>query len=545
MSIKKIYQQVCGKVVMMSILCVLCISCSEYLSPEMTDHVNPNNFYQTDAQIDQAIIGMYNTMMVIPKNRWFLSEVRSDNVWMQQETVSGASEICYFLNADLVSNGQVETAWKEYYKIAANANAIMEKIGSAHFGNEEMRDEYMGEVRFIRALAYFDLVRFFGHIPYSTTTFTPEGSFQVHQSSPQEVYEELIIPDLQYASETLLETFKRYNLKTDGTVGRATKMAAKALLAEVYVTMSGYPVMDTSKKEKAKTLLKEIIDEADASGKYWAKDIDEWNSMWIHENDNKYFIFEIQADIDANTSQGSTITPYTVDRSWNSRQYGGNNTMTNGNSYGYPYVEPGLRSYFLTKDASGNYVDKRAFSTMTLTQPNGGSLSGNVCYFQKFWENKLKRETFGYSDMSASLLNKTSTWPQNFPIIRLENAILYYAELLGLTTEGVNLLNRTRTRAGLPAYRLSDFASENEYQEAVLNERRYELAEEGHRWFDLVRQNKWEATLKNMFLTDGPTTTNPLLVGYADNVLPFTYLYPIPQQQMQVQEGLYNQNTGY
>ena len=521
-------------------------SCSDYLNADMTDNVNPQNFYETDAQIDQAIIGMYNTMMIIPKNRWFLSEVRSDNVWMQQETVSGASEICYFLSADLVSNGQVEDAWKEYYKIAANANAIMEHIYTARFTSEDMRDEYVGEVRFIRALAYFDLVRFFGNIPYATGTFTPESSFTVRQSTAREVYEQIIIPDLQCASEQLRETFVRYNSKTSGTVGRPTQMAAKALLAEVYVTMCGYPLLDSSKKEPAKSLLKEVIDYSERNGnKWWAADIDEWNKMWIHENDNKYYLFEIQADIDATTSQGSTITPYTVDRGWNKGIYGGNNTMTNGQNYGYPYVEPGLRQYFLTKNTSGDYVDRRAFNTITLKQTNGGSLSGNVCYFMKFWENKLKRETFGYSDMSASLLNKTSTWPQNFPIIRLENIILYYAELLGRSAEGVDYLNRTRVRAGLTAYRLSDFATDDDYQEAVLNERRYELAEEGLRWFDLVRLNKWQPVLKNMFLTDGPTTTNPLLVGYADNVLPFTYLYPIPQQQLQVQEGLYVQNTGY
>ena len=323
-------------------------------------------------------------------------------------------------------------------------------------------------------------------------------------------------------------------------------MAAKALLAEVYVTMTGYPLMDSSKKTPAINLLKEVISYSESnSDKWWAADIDEWNKMWLHENDNKYYLFEIQADIDANTSQGSTITPYTVDRGWNKGIYGGNNTMTNGQNYGYPFVEPGLRKYFTQKNTSGDFIDGRAFNTITVTQTNGSSLSGNVCYFMKFWENKAKREKFGYTDMSASLLNKTTTWPQNFPIIRLENIMLYYAELLGKTADGIKYLNKTRVRAGLTAYKASDFATDDDYLQAVLDERRYELAEEGHRWFDLVRHNKWEATLKSMFVTDGPTTTNPLLVGYADNVLPFTYLYPIPQQQMQLQEGLYKQNAGY
>ncbi len=525
----------------------LFISCTDYLEVEMTENVNPKNFYQTDAQVDQAIVGLYNTINTIPKNRWFLSELRSDNVWLEKETVSGASEIGYFLNADLVSNGQVETAWKDYYSIAANANAILDKIEDASFNREEIQLEYTAEVRFLRALAYFDLVRFFGNIPITTTSLSPEQSLTVKQSTAKEVYETIIIPDLQYASEYLFDTFERYDGANGKAVGRATAMAAKALLAEVYVTMCGFPLNDKSKKSQALTLLKEVIDYSAANNdKWWAADINEWNKMWIHENDNKYYIFEIQADIDASTSQGNTITPYTIDRSWSTNKYyGGTNSMTNGHSYGYPYVEPRLRQYFVQKNDSGELVDQRCFNTITLKNQNGSSLVGNECMFMKFWENKVKREAFGYEDMSGILLNKTSTWPQNFPVIRLENIILFYAELLGRTTEGIAYLNKTRVRAGLKAYTVSSFTTDEDYLEAVLNERRYELAEEGHRWFDLVRHEKWQEVLKDMFITDGPTTTNPLLVGYADNVLPFTYQYPIPQQQMQVQNGLYEQNTGY
>lgn len=521
-------------------------SCSDYLDVAMTESVNPKTFYKTEAQVDQAIVGMYNTISTIPKHRWFLSEVRSDNVWMEKESVSGASEICYFLNSDLVSNGQVEAAWEDYYSMIANANAILDNIGNASFSSEDIRSEYIGEARFIRALAYFDLVRFFGNIPVSTISLSPEQSLNVKQATSQQVYEQVIIPDLEYASENLKETFVRYDNKTAEAVGRVTQMAAKALLAEVYVTMAGFPLLDESKKDLALPLLKEVIDYSAAnSNKWWAADIDTWNKMWIHENDNKYYIFEIQADIDATTSQGSTITPYTVDRSWNSNGiYGGKNTQTNGHSYGYPFVEPGLRNYFITKNADGEYADKRCFNTITVKNASGGSLVDNECYFMKFWENKLKRETFGYSDMSASMLNKISTWPQNFPVIRLENIMLYYAELAGMD-EGLPYLNKIHQRATGGSYQANDFASEDEYQEAVLNERRYELASEGQRWFDLVRLNKWQETLKQMFLTNGPETTNQLLEGYAENVLPFTYLYPIPQAQMEVKDGLYDQNLGY
>ena len=100
---------------------------------------------------------------------------------------------------------------------------------------------------------------------------------------------------------------------------------------------------------------------------------------------------------------------------------------------------------------------------------------------------------------------------------------------------------KIRQRAGLPE--LSGL-SEEAFQEAVANERRYELAEEGHRWFDLVRQNKYVETLKAMFINDDTTVSGQYSV-FANRVTEDMYLYPIPQSQIEVRAGLYTQNPGY
>ena len=86
--------------------------------------------------------------------------------------------------------------------------------------------------------------------------------------------------------------------------------------------------------------------------------------------------------------------------------------------------------------------------------------------------------------------------------------------------------------------------NEEEFQQAVADERRYELAEEGHRWFDLVRQDKYVKTLKAMFINDD-TTTSGTYAAFANRVTKDMYLYPIPQSQIEVREGLYTQNPGY
>ena len=165
--------------------------------------------------------------------------------------------------------------------------------------------------------------------------------------------------------------------------------------------------------------------------------------------------------------------------------------------------------------------------------------TGNTFYV-KFFENKLKRAALGYTDMDAQIVDRTY-WPQNYPIIRLEDIMLLYAECVGSTDAGYEMVNKIRQRAGLEA--LSGLSEEN-FQEAVANERRYELAEEGQRWHDLVRQNKYVETLKQMFINDD-TTVDGTYRKFATRVTADMYLYPIPQSQMEVRTGLYTQNPGY
>ena len=141
----------------------------------------------------------------------------------------------------------------------------------------------------------------------------------------------------------------------------------------------------------------------------------------------------------------------------------------------------------------------------------------------------------------ARFLRAYAYWPQNYPLLRLEDVMLLYAECVGATTEGYDMVNRIRQRAGLSA--LSGL-TEAQFQDAVANERRYELAEEGHRWFDLVRQEKYVETLQAMFAYNDDTTTGTYK-AFASRVTKDMYLYPIPQSQIEVRAGLYSQNPGY
>ena len=161
----------------------------------------------------------------------------------------------------------------------------------------------------------------------------------------------------------------------------------------------------------------------------------------------------------------------------------------------------------------------------------------------KHFEHKLKRAGLGYGDMDAEIVTYTY-WPQNFPVLRIEDVALLYAECVG-ATKGLPYLNRVRTKAGLEAYAGLD---ETAFQEAVKQERRYELLGEGHRWFDEVRQNTYVEDSKQQFLTyrdkyDAAHSNDYTI--YASRVNQHSALYPIPLSQIQVRDGLYTQNPGY
>ena len=533
--ISKIFRK--GSLLLVAALLTFHTSCSDYLDVEPTNALLTNTFYKTEAQVDFALNGLYGSLKPVAKYQFCLSEMRSDNIWITAETrQNDYVDIATFNVNGLLTDATIRTAWSEYYTTVAAANTLLEKIDDVEFADENVKVQYMAEAHFVRALAYFDLVRFFGNIPLAEHVLTTEEAFRLGQSPAKDIYEQLIVPDLQYAVEHLAETATDYLGANHPE--RATKVAAQALLGKVYMTMAGFPLYQTEMKTRATKLFLDVINYAEENGKYWAADMDEWNNMWIHDNDNKYFIFEIQyiTQKDEGNPMVTLSVPQNPGTDWCSY-----NLVTGT----HLYIEKGLQNHFIERDATTNeYIDQRIGGTMNIRTGAGEdneayTPTGNT-FFVKFFENRLKRAAMGYSDMDAQIVDRTY-WPQNWPIVRLEDIMLLYAECVGTTTKGYEMLNKIRTRAGLPE--LSGL-SEDEFQTAVDNERRYELAEEGQRWHDLVRHNTFVETIKAMFENDD-TTVDGTYRALTGRVTTDMYLYPIPQSQIEVRAGLYQQNPGY
>lgn len=512
-------------------------SCDDYLGVEPANGIRTDNFYQTASQVDDALTGLYGTLKPLPKYLFVMSEIRSDNVWVLTDTKQNDyADVATFNANGLLTDGIVKSCWSDYFKVVATANVLLAKIDGVEFSNAQAKTQYIAEARFIRALAYFDLVRFFGRVPLTTTALTTDEAFQLGQSEAVDVYNQVIVPDLQFAVENLADV--AFDCQNAVHSERVSKIAAKGLLGKVYLTMAGFPINDSSKKSMATSLFKEVIDYADSNGKFWAQNMDEWNKMWVHENDNKFYIFEVQYI--SSSGEGNPMVTLSVPSNPGT-EWCGNNLVTGT----HLYIEKGLQNHYIERDPNTEeYIDQRVGGTMNIRTGKGEDNEsytpiGNTFYV-KFFENRLKRAALGYSDMDPDIIDRTY-WPQNYPILRLEDIMLLYAECIGNTEEGYAMVNRIRDRAGLEEL---EGLSADEFQEAVANERRYELAEEGQRWFDLVRQNKYVETMKQMFINDDTSTTGTY-AAFASRVTADMYLYPIPQSQIEVRAGLYQQNPGY
>lgn len=440
------------------------------------------------------------------------------------------------------------------YKVIYDANVAMTKIEGCDFGDKtSIKEQFLGEMLFMRGWCYFELARLWGNVPLIVTPVSPSEVKGIGQSTPREIIETVVIPDLTEAKNKL--PYKEQMVSASGSSisseGRADKMAAEAMLARVYMTLAGSPYNDSNAKSLAKTQLENILNYSVANGdKYWAPTLDEWRKQWMPSTDyyNKYSIFAIQHRTNENRNYLIFNFSPGLPPSYTSRRIFGNSI----------WVEKTLEYEFERtfsngkKDGRGigftileGYEEEPNYPAYTNDRENVILEDGTTVevytktMFYKYLPSKPKLAELGMSFDESSMAGDYD-WPVNFPILRLEDMMLLYAELLadeGNVVEAMYYVNKIRERAGCDPETASTSA---DALRLIKRERRVELAGEGIRWFDLVRYGEWQSAITRMFDNynnpDG-TDKSELKNG--------RYLYPIPLDQMNAVPGLYSQNEGY
>ncbi|MCC3154966.1 RagB/SusD family nutrient uptake outer membrane protein [Hymenobacter sp. BT770] len=487
---------------------LLASSCSEkelYIPPVANN--TADEFYKDEAQVNQGVIAIYNGALSFPQSsNWNMSEFRSDNINAQVQTVQrDFSDISNFTATSQL--GQLQATWTDLFEVVYRSNILLEKIQPFSFARV---NQFKGEARFMRAYAYFDLVRYWGPVPIADHVLGIEESKTVPRAPIADVYK-LIVDDLTFAAANLPASY--------GTTdkGRATKWAAKAMLARVYLTMYGYPLRQTSALPLAK---QQLMDVYAAAGPTTFSMAANFADLFKTVNDNKYAVFEIQY-ASGGVGLGSTI-PWdqgSVFPSWWSPFAPSQTDIT-------PSPD------FLGRNWSLKDLRRKATLDTVYVNPTTNAITVTRAQYTKFLEK------------GTTAPQNNRDYSNNFPIIRFEDVMLMYAEVLTEESGSVpplalTLVNQIRTRSGIPAYTATspEAASKTAFLDAIQKERKYEFAAEGLRWFDLVRTGRAISVM-----TAYKRLTTPATARQLDE---HDLLFPIPLLELRINPGFWQQNPGY
>jgi hypothetical protein len=479
------------------------------------------NYYQTDAQFKQAVTAAYAPLRDVLNNDYLLSEMRSDNTFYQSALSNRGTAYVNRENIadfrDAPTNSYTLAEWQYLYQLISRANIVLSRLKGTSAVPAASVSNYDGQCKFLRAFAYFKLVRLFGGVPlFLSEVTTPNDAF-LPRSSADDVYKQ-IIADATDAINELAPPAKFPQ------TGEATKGSATVLLADVYVTLKRWADAET------------LLNTLPAMG--YGLNADYANVFSPTNKNSKESLFEVQYL--GGISTGATPNPLSYNflpRSKNSALLT-TVTVDNNSLGGLNTPTPDLISAYEPNDkrldasigiAEGTYDGSDLFtysaikSIVGYTTPPSGKVA--VPYIKKYLHAPFPANT-GSND--------------NFPIYRYSEALLLLAEAQNEQGKSPLIaLNAVRTRAGLPAAPGTDQVT---MRNAILHERRIELAFENKRWHDLVRtgtaintMNAFGTKLKSQFSylpADGRIVTD------------YRLIYPIPAAEVGLNTQL-TQNPGY
>lgn len=442
------------------LILTLLLSGCDFLNRSPYDSVDTSQGFQTLADAEAAINAAYQPLQwakLYNMRIWTLdiiagnSEVGAGGGTDGEETVDLAN---FIADAD---NFAALDLWRGPSPGILRCNFVLQKVPAMNI-DETIKNRILGEAHFLRAHYYFLLVRLFGGVPLQTEPADSNSDLLLPRASAEEVYE-LIVEDLDQAI-TLLPQRSAY---TQEHIGRATKEAAMAELARVYLTH----YQDYEHYQ----LVVDLCEEIRKMGYQLEADYaDLWNPS---KQNGVESIFEVQYygktnyDFWSNENQASWLSTFTGPR---------NSGMAAG-CYGWNQPTAEFVSQYETGDVR---KEKTVFYT-------GCPTFDGMTYSSAY-------STTGYN-VRKFLLTKTqspdyNTSNQNWVVTRYADVLLMKAEALnemGQTTLAEAPLYEVRCRAGLTNRSTIEGLSQMQMREKIIHERRMELAFEGHRWFDMIR----------------------------------------------------------
>lgn len=538
-------------------------ACQDTLTEHPDSYYEKEDFFTSEAKAEMGVIGIYNVLPTLYGDSEMAFGASDDTYYASGTNTDNARrDIAHYMLS--TTNKYVEAVWQATYQGIERANYMIEGIQKMQgFAGNEKLQSLVAEAKFLRAFLSFNLVKYWGDVPYKTTsTGSYEEAYQPRTS--REVIYDQIVDDLDDAKENMSWA------NETSSPERATQGAARALLMRVLLQRAGYSLqmdgtMTRPEEELRQTYFAKVIDEWEAFQENGYHDFYEggyealFKSFSAGELHSKESIFEVAF--------------YTVDGRTGARGYWG---TYNGPLVAAPGIEatetdkfmgranalfrviPEWRDFFEESDVRRDVMictyqydwDKTLYNHVK---------KDNIRNKKNWYPGKWRREwmPLGYKDPNITDVNYCS--------LRYADVVLMAAEAYnetGETAQAWKLLNRVRQRAGATEITSANYASlmkspkvydlpfiedgdeAGRFRTALYWERGFELAFELQRRFDLLR---WGVLGDALQLMASKTVVNQsaeksFLAGY-NFVSGKHELFPIPLDEIQVNYCLENKNN--
>lgn len=480
------------KYIVFAISTVTFTACDDdFLNPLPDTVISVESFFESDEDVLAGILGIYDALQgtnestetnIGRANRGvqfehLLTEHRTDNT--RNATLEGSKSDFHRYIVES-TNVESEDFYQSMYEVIFRANNVLNYIDVA---DESNRAKYTAEAKFLRAYAYFKLVRLFGDVPLVTTLVDPENTTALFtRIAEAQVYEQ-IVADLQEAIDVLDNSHK----------ARASKAAAQGILAKVYLSQA------TPNYTGAEALCESIINSMEFSL------MSNYNDVFYSELNNEIMFAVQYIAVNADESQGFSAEFTSFTRA--------------GREDGQNIVNANLKSDF---DAFGG--NRTAVSITDL----GGNLEDT--------ENEVAKFLPEGTDLTASPIDYGvgRNAGNDYIALRYADILLLHVEatMAGATAtvdaDAITSFTQIRNRAGItdPIVSIT--------KEELMTERRVELAFENQRYFDLIRFGELDNVL----------SAHSTEMGYVYDTRKARFL-PIPQREINFSGGLLTQNLGY
>lgn len=483
------------------------------------------NFYKTQSQVEEALTGAYlqlrTTWNEYALNFYFVGDCSTDDA-LKGSSDGDRAEVMELQNFTVyTTNGEVGRRWEILYRLINRCNEVIAYAPTAT-GDKTLLKRYENEAKALRAFGYYSLVTTFGGVPLLTQPMTPTEILKVPRASKEDIYAQ-IIQDLTDASE--LPAKKEYS---EAEQYHATRGFAKTMLAKTYMFLGDYV--------NAEKVLHDIVE---VDGDYAL--LPDYGMNWRKEYENSSeSVFELPNKIqDKSIATGTNVPHYFTSRD-----------VTGYQGYGFHVPTTDLFNAFDKDDPRQTYVFTRTgdrYIGDAQPQDNHQSATG----FHDYKMTVPAADKQGYDVWMISY---------NIRMIRYADVLLLYAEALnenGKPQEALHYLNMIRQRArntspmdprkDMQAYvppttsaSLPDITTTNkdELRRAIWHERRVELAMEGWRRDDLMRQHRFGEVMRAYAAKYNVQKGR----AFDDNR---DYLLPIPQGEIDKSNNVLTQNPGY